>query len=88
MKTTNEREEISEAEIAVHWKEEEFIQPSPKFIAQANMADPSAFERFGEEHFPECFREYADLLSWDQYWHTTLDTSNRWWKTECLLQLR
>ena len=76
METTNEREEISEAEIAVHWKEEEFIQPSPKFIAQANMADPSAFERFGEEHFPECFREYADLLSWDQYWHTTLDTSN------------
>ena len=27
------------------------------------------------------FREYADLLDWDQYWHTTLDTSNPpFWK--------
>src|SRR5262249_41404942 len=31
--------------------------------------------------FPECFREYADLLTWDQYWQTTLDTSNPpFWK--------
>jgi acetyl-CoA synthetase len=38
-------------------------------------------ERFSEKNFPECFREYADLLSWDQYWHTTLDTSDApFWK--------
>ena len=62
-------------DIAVHWKEEEYIQPSPTFIGQANLVDPSAIERFSVERFPECFREYADLLMWDRYWHTTLDTS-------------
>jgi acetyl-CoA synthetase len=73
--------EIAEAQIAVHWKEEEYYLPPPKFIGQANAADPAILERFKEEHFPECFREYADLLSWDQYWHTTLDTSDApFWK--------
>ena len=67
---------LTEAEIAVHWKEEEYFLPSAKFIGQANLTDPSVTERFGLDRFPECFREYADLLSWDQYWHTTLDTSN------------
>src|SRR5260370_40335138 len=72
---------VSEAQIAVHWREEEYYQPSPKFIGQANASDPSIYERFREENFPECFKEYADLLTWDQYWHTTLDTSNPpFWK--------
>src|SRR6266700_4109719 len=72
---------VSEAQIAVHWREEEYYQPSPKFIGQANASDPRIFERFSEEHFPECFKEYADLLTWDHYWHTTLDTSNPpFWK--------
>ncbi len=64
----------SEAQIAVHWREEEYYYPSSKFIGQANLTDPDILNRFSEEKFPECFREYADLLSWDQYWHTTLDT--------------
>jgi acetyl-CoA synthetase len=68
--------QLSEAEIAVHWKEEEYFSPPAKFIAQANAADPSIFERFTDQNFPECFKEYADLLTWDKYWHTTLDTSN------------
>lgn len=73
--------EVTEAQIAVHWKEEEFINPPTKFIAQANMADPDIYERFKEENFPECYREYADMLSWDSDWHTTLDTSNPpFWK--------
>ncbi len=63
------------AQIAVHWKEEEYFQPSAKFIGQANLNDPAMVERFSEKHFPECFREYADLLDWDTYWHTTLDTN-------------
>src|SRR6266436_4287929 len=67
--------ELTEAQIAVHWKEEDYYSPSPKFIGQANASDPDIFERFSEKNFPECFKEYADLLSWDQYWHTTLDTS-------------
>jgi acetyl-CoA synthetase len=68
--------ELSEAEIAVHWKEEEGFIPNPKFVGQANLTDPGVNERFSLEHFPECFREYAELLSWDKYWTTTLDTSN------------
>ena len=71
----------NEAQIAVHWKEEEVFYPSPKLISQANLNDPLALERFSERHFPECFREYAELLHWDHYWHTTLDTSNPpFWK--------
>jgi len=68
--------EVSEAQIAVHWQEEGYIYPPAPFIAQANMVDPHIHERFGLENFPECFREYADLLTWYQYWHTTLDTSD------------
>ena len=68
--------ESSEATIAVHWREEGYFLPTPKFIGQANASDPAILDRFAEENFPECFREYADLLDWDEYWHTTLDTSN------------
>jgi acetyl-CoA synthetase len=74
-------EEVSEAQIAVHWKEEEYYRPSPKFVGQANLNDPSVNERFSFDQFPECFKEYADMLTWDHYWHTTLDTSNApFWK--------
>src|SRR5579875_101592 len=73
--------QVSEAQIAVHWREEEYYSPPPKFIGQANASDPAILERFAEGNFPECFREYADLLTWDTYWHTTLDTSNPpFWK--------
>ena len=73
--------QTSEAQIAVHWREEEYYQPPAAFVAQANAGDPDIFERFAEDHFPECFTEYADLLHWDTGWHTTLDTSNPpFWK--------
>jgi acetyl-CoA synthetase len=72
---------LTEAQIAVHWKEEEYFHPSARFIAQANLNDPAFVEKFSEKYFPECFREYADLLHWDQYWHTTLDTNDPpFWK--------
>jgi acetyl-CoA synthetase len=64
--------DVNEAQIAVHWKEEEYFYPSAKFVGQANLTEPAVSERFSIEKFPECFREYADMLSWDQYWHTTL----------------
>ena len=72
---------VNEAQIAVHWKEEEYYYPSAKFAAQANLSDPAFVQKFSEEHFPECFHEYAQLLDWDRYWHTTLDTSHPpFWK--------
>jgi acetyl-CoA synthetase len=74
---------VSEAQIAVHWREEQYIQPPGDFVEQANANDPAILERFTEEHFPECFTEYADMLTWDKKWDTILDTSNppfwRWW---------
>jgi acetyl-CoA synthetase len=73
--------QVSEAQIAVHWREEEYYEPPASFVTQANAADPAIFERFSERHFPECFREYADLLTWDAEWHTTLDTNDPpFWK--------
>jgi acetyl-CoA synthetase len=73
--------EVSEAQIAVHWREEEYYHPPASFVAQANAADPAIRERFREERFPDCFKEYADLLTWDADWHTTLDTSHPpFWK--------
>ncbi len=72
---------VTEAEIAVHWKEEEYYHPGPTFVGQANLTDPAVMDRFKLESFPECFREYGDLLSWDHYWHTTFDGSNPpFWK--------
>jgi hypothetical protein len=51
--------ETSEAEIAVHWGEEDYYYSSPQFVAQANMVDPKIIDRFGLENFPNCFMEYA-----------------------------
>jgi len=69
-------DEVSEAQIAVHWREEEYYEPPEAFAAQANANDPAILERFSEEHFPESFIEYADMLTWDKKWDTLLDTSN------------
>src|SRR6266705_2681168 len=81
MKERQDETEVNEAQIAVHWKEEQYYYPSAAFIGQANLSDPAINERFSEKNFPECFKEYGDLLSWDEYWHTTLDTSNApFWK--------
>ena len=73
--------EVSEAQIAVHWKEEPLINPPASFVAQANMSDKGILERFAEKNYPNCYEEYANMLSWDQKWHTVLDTSKPpFWK--------
>jgi len=60
----------------VRWQEEEYYYPSPDFIGQANCTDSSVYDRFSLDNFPECFREMAELLDWDKYWHTTFDPSD------------
>ena len=80
-KDPNVVRETTEAQIAVHWGEEELYYPSAKFISQANLADPDVNRRFSEENFPDCFEEYAEMLTWDKHWHTTLDTNEPpFWK--------
>ncbi|HVG92649.1 MAG TPA: AMP-binding protein, partial [Alphaproteobacteria bacterium] len=74
-------QKVSEAQIAVHWKEEQYFRPPKKFIEQANLKDPVLLKKFSEKHFPECFNHYAELLNWDKPWRKTLDTSNPpFWK--------
>ena len=72
---------VSESQIAVHWREEEYYYPPESFVGQANAADPAIFDRFSLDEFPGCFTEYADLLDWDRRWDTVLDSSNPpFWK--------
>ena len=79
--TESQDSQANEAQIAVHWREEEYIYPPDSFIAQANANDPAIYDRFTEDKFPDCFTEYADLVSWDEPWQTILDTSNPpFWK--------
>jgi acetyl-CoA synthetase len=81
MSDTEETQGVSESQIAVHWREEEYFPPPPSFVQQANAHDPAIFDRFSEDKFPDCFTEYADMLTWDKPWDTVLDTSNApFWK--------
>jgi len=74
-------EQVSESQIAVHWREEEYIYPPVSFVGQANASDPAILERFAQDRYPGCFTEYAELLDWDERWHTVLDTSDApFWK--------
>jgi acetyl-CoA synthetase len=68
--------DVSEAQIAVHWREEGYFSPPAKFIAQANLADKGVFKRFSLDKFPGYYEEFADLLDWYKRWKKTLDTSN------------
>jgi acetyl-CoA synthetase len=76
--------ETSEAQIAVHWQEEGYYYPSTEFVAQANVTDKEVYDRFSLDNFPNCFKEYADLLDWYEYWENILDTSDapcyKWFK--------
>jgi acetyl-CoA synthetase len=80
---TVDEAQVSEAQIAVHWREEEYYDPPARIREVANANDPAIRERFSEEHYPECFVEYAEMLTWDKKWDTILDTSNppfwKWW---------
>ena len=75
-KSSPQAADVSEAQIAVHWREEPHVPPPKQFIAQANLTDAGIFERFALDKFPECFREFAELLDWYKPWETTLDASN------------
>ena len=76
--------QTSEAQIAVHWREEEYYYPPSKFIGQANLTDPSVTERFSEKNFPECVREYADLLSWDDTSDPPFGVTEASWRDACV----
>ena len=73
--------DLTEAQIAVHWKEEGSIDPPESFKKQANLKDPNVTKRFALENFPQCFNEYGEMLTWYKKWDQTLDSSNPpFWK--------
>ncbi|MTI85488.1 MAG: acetate--CoA ligase [Firmicutes bacterium] len=72
----SEQEKAGGAHYDVTWQEEQYVYPPVHFVGQANCTNRDVFERFSLDNYPECFKEMADLLDWDQYWHTTLDTSD------------
>ncbi|HEY7429815.1 MAG TPA: acetate--CoA ligase [Streptosporangiaceae bacterium] len=81
MTDSQDEAQVSESQIAVHWREEDYYYPPESFVKQANANDPAIFDRFSEDNFPGCFTEYAELLDWDSKWDTILDTSNPpFWK--------
>src|SRR3990170_1957052 len=67
--------EVTEAQIAVHWREEGTFAPPKEFIAQANLTDKSVFKRFAIDRFPGYFREFAELLDWYKKWDKLFDGS-------------
>jgi acetyl-CoA synthetase len=76
--------ETSEAKLPYTGRKKDYYYPSTEFIAQANMTDKSIYDRFSLDNFPNCFKEYADLLDWYEYWDEILDTSDapcfKWFK--------
>ncbi len=73
-KKTND--EVSESQIAVHWKEEDYFNLNEKFTQQANVKDEKIFDRFSMDKFPDCYKEYADMLDWYKPYDKVLDSSN------------
>ena len=76
-------EDASEAQIAVHWKEEGYFAPPRDFAAQANLREKGVFKRFALSKFPGYYKEFAELLDWYRKWDKILDSSKppffRWY---------
>ena len=74
---------MSEAQIAVHWREEEYYPPPRSSSRRRTRTIRRSSSASASSTFPDCFIEYAEMLTWDRKWDTILDTSNppfwKWW---------
>ncbi len=61
---------------SVHWQEEDYYFPSPKFIGLANVSDPDLKNKYSLDKFPGYYVKFAELLDWYKYWEKVLDDSN------------
>ncbi len=61
---------------AVHWQEEDYYFPSPKFIELANVSDPDLKDKYSLDKFPGYYVKFAELLDWYKRWEKVLDDSN------------
>ncbi len=74
-KVAKPTDDVSESQIAVHWREEKYFKPHKDFIAQANVKDAKVLRRFSMKNFPNCYKEYADMLDWYKPYRKILDSS-------------
>ncbi|MDQ2071138.1 acetate--CoA ligase [Haloarcula sp. H-GB4] len=49
----------------------ETVEPPNWFVEQANVTDPAVYDRF-EQEWPDCWREAAELLDWEESFETVL----------------
>src|SRR5437667_11732542 len=68
-------DEVSEAQIAVHWQEQNYFAPPKDFVAQANLTDKGIFKHFALDKFPGYYKQFAQLLDWSNNWRHILDGS-------------
>lgn len=68
--------EERDRDIAVHWREEDYLEPSSSFAKQANLTDADIYKKFSLDNFPDSFVSYANLLEWDKSWDMVLDDSH------------
>src|SRR5205823_6637255 len=68
-------DEVSEAQIAVHWQEQNYFAPPKDFVAQAYLTEKGVFKRFALEKFPGYYKEFAELLDWYKKWDKIFDGS-------------
>ena len=62
--TTEETGEASEAQIAVHWREEESYPPPATFKDQANASDEAILERFSPERIARRCHARIAISAW------------------------
>jgi len=67
-------QDTADAELEARLTEQDYFRPPAKFVGQANVSDPTVYDRFDD--FPDGFEEYAELLDWDEQWEETFDGSN------------
>ncbi len=53
-------------------RETRLFEPSPEFVAQANINDPHIYERASED-YDAFWAECAERLEWFEKWHTVLE---------------
>ena len=63
-----------ESTIEARLSKQDYLRPSPAFVGQANVSDPTVYDRFDD--FPDGFEEYAELLDWNEHWDEVFDGSN------------
>jgi acetyl-CoA synthetase len=63
------------AQLEARLEEQNAFEPPESFVEQANVADESIYEEFGQ-NWPECWEGAADLLDWETSYDTVLDDSN------------